>query len=92
MTAISEWAPYSGEYLKRWYDVKLKNGDIVKDCWPNAGFFHSFDEEDQFKGRIPGSEVAEVQEVDDPFYRDRLSNKGGKRRQKRRKHERNQSD
>lgn len=80
MTAVSSWQPYSGEYLKQWYDVRLKNGDVVKDCWPNAGFFHSFDEQDQHRGRIAGSEVTEVQEVDNPFFRQRINKKSGKHR------------
>lgn len=81
MTAIGEWKPYSGSYDKSWYDLKLTNGRIVRDCWPNAGRFHSFHEEDQFLGYIDGDRVAEIQEVDNPFFREV---KDKKRRRKRR--------
>lgn len=34
-----EWTPYNGDYQKKVQDIKLKNGDIVFHCWPNAGFW-----------------------------------------------------
>lgn len=36
---MSEWIPYKGDYEKRWYDIKLFNGSIIKECYPNAGIF-----------------------------------------------------
>ena len=30
-----------GDYAKRHYDVLTEEGEIVKHCWPNAGFFHA---------------------------------------------------
>ena len=29
-----------GDYVKRHYDVLTEEGEIVKHCWPNAGFFN----------------------------------------------------
>lgn len=37
----SEWKSYNGEYEKEWYDIELESGDIIEQCWPNAGWFHS---------------------------------------------------
>jgi hypothetical protein len=34
-----EWSEFDGNYEKEMQDVKLKNGDIITMCWPNAGFF-----------------------------------------------------
>ncbi len=33
----TEWTPFDGDYEKRIQDIKLKNGDIVYECYPNAG-------------------------------------------------------
>lgn len=82
MSELTDWQPYSGEYNKGWYNVKIATGEVVRDCWPNAGGFHSFHEVDQYKGRIDGSRVTEIQEVDDPFFRVDEKKKGGKRRGK----------
>jgi hypothetical protein len=32
-----EWSEFDGDYEKRIQDIKLKNGDIVYECYPNAG-------------------------------------------------------
>lgn len=34
------FAPFEGEYEKRFYDVRLPDGEIVLNCWPNAGFMN----------------------------------------------------
>jgi hypothetical protein len=36
-TLTKEWTPFDGDYEKSMQDIKLKNGDIVTMCWPNAG-------------------------------------------------------
>lgn len=64
---MSDWKPYTGDYDKRWYDIKLKDGRVYKDCWPNAGTFHPWGEDDY----IQGDRVAEVRETDDPYWRDK---------------------
>lgn len=33
------WQPYIGDYDKFEYDVKLANGTIIENCYPNAGKF-----------------------------------------------------
>jgi len=35
------WQPYTGEYDKFEYDIKLKDGTIVENCYPSAGKFIS---------------------------------------------------
>ena len=32
-----DFTPYTGDYDKRFYDVKLADGTIIPRCWPNAG-------------------------------------------------------
>lgn len=64
---MSKWLPYKNRYEKRYYDIKLKDGRVFNDCWPNAGCFHALK-----AGRcIEGSEVAEIKKVNDPFFRNR---------------------
>lgn len=36
---MSKWIKYSGNYEKQEYDVKLVDGSVIKNCWPNAGMF-----------------------------------------------------
>ena len=38
---VRQWQIFGGEYEKEWYDIKLKTGEIVHQCWPNAGNFHA---------------------------------------------------
>ena len=40
-----EWQPYQGDYDKFEYDVKLKDGTVVENCYPNAGKFNSISDE-----------------------------------------------
>jgi len=35
------WQPYIGDYDKFEYDIKLKDGRIIENCYPNAGLFNS---------------------------------------------------
>ena len=37
----SEWLPFTGDYDKVYYDVKLPSGEIVPHCWPNAGMIYT---------------------------------------------------
>lgn len=39
------WQPYKMDYDKFEYDIKLKNGTIIKSCYPNAGKFNSMSNE-----------------------------------------------
>lgn len=58
-----EWKPFTGYYEKEMVDIKLKNGDIVGMCWPNAGFMNPVGEKvynpKDYK-QIPYNDVAEV--------------------------------
>lgn len=60
-----DWQPYNGDYEKRWYDIRLKGGAILKDCYPNAGFFHPLGTNEY----IGGDRVAAIRETDDPLMR-----------------------
>jgi hypothetical protein len=40
-----EWQPYIGDYDKYEYDIRLKDGTIVENCYPNAGKFNSISDE-----------------------------------------------
>lgn len=37
----TNWKKYTGEYEKIFYDIKLKSGKIIENCYPNAGTFHT---------------------------------------------------
>lgn len=39
-----EWKPYIG-YDKFEYDIKLKSGKIITNCYPNTGIFNSYSDE-----------------------------------------------
>ena len=36
----TDFVPWDGEYEKEFYDVLLPSGEVVKHCWPNAGFMN----------------------------------------------------
>jgi len=38
----NEFQPWTGEYEKQVYEVKLKSGEVVA-CWPNADTLHALD-------------------------------------------------
>lgn len=37
---MAQWHKFTGRYTKRFYQVKLPSGEIVSNCWPNAGVIH----------------------------------------------------
>ena len=52
--------PYVGEYKKIEYRIRLKDGEVIDRCWPNADTFHDLDG----SGRvISGSKVAEFEQA-----------------------------
>jgi len=64
------WIKFDGNYEKEYYDVKLLTGDIVENCYPNAGDFHVLKENNNFaKGCvIEGGTVGEIRLSNyDPF-------------------------
>lgn len=71
MELTKEWQPYNGEYEKKMQDVKLKNGDIVFYCWPNAGQWGIFNKKNnpKYYGQsIKNSDVAQVRITHLPHY------------------------
>lgn len=62
-----EWQPYIGDYDKYEYDLRLKDGTIVENCYPNAGSFSSIsDKHDQQE--FNGEDVAEIRFSEKPRY------------------------
>lgn len=52
-----EWQSYDMDYDKWEVDIRLIDGTIVENCYPNAGVFTSFSEEhegQQFKEELVG--------------------------------------
>lgn len=60
-----EWMEYDGEYCKAMQDIRLKNGDEVMKCWPNAGEWHTYKPGKYYKQRIDNSEVTHVRATHD---------------------------
>lgn len=58
-----EWSEFNATegYEKRMQDIKLKNGDVVTNCWPNAGFWMCVQKEGNEK--YYGKEDIEVSEA-----------------------------
>lgn len=62
-----EWQPYIGDYDKFEYDVKMKDGTIVENCYPNAGKFNSISEShDQMS--FDGADVVEIRFSEKPRF------------------------
>lgn len=43
-----DFVPFDGDYVKKFYDVLLNDGNIVIHCWPNAGKFAATDGSGRF--------------------------------------------
>lgn len=56
------WQPYTGDYDKFEYDIKLHDGTIIPHCYPNARKFNSF----TLQTQTPESEVAEIKFSEKP--------------------------
>lgn len=62
-----EWQPYINDYDKFEYDVKLKDGTIVENCYPNGGKFNSIS--DLHDGLcFEDTEVLEIRFSEKPRY------------------------
>lgn len=62
-----EWQPYINDYDKFEYDVKLKDGTIVENCYPNGGKFNSMS--DLHDGQcFDEMEVSEIRFSEKPRY------------------------
>lgn len=61
------WESYQGGYWKREYDIKLHDGTIIENCYPNGGKFNSIsDEHDQLD--FDESFVSEIRFSQRPRY------------------------
>ena len=38
---LNNWTTYNGTYEKKWYDVKTKQLNLFKQCYPNGGDFYT---------------------------------------------------
>lgn len=52
MKLTHEWQKYDGDYQKEIQDIKLKNGDIVMACYPNAGKWNCMDEKSPYHSKF----------------------------------------
>lgn len=60
-----EFQPYKMSYDKFEYDIKLKDGTIVENCYPNAGKFNSLSNEYDGK-QFKENEVDEIRFTHNP--------------------------
>jgi len=69
------WQSYIGDYDKFEYDVKLKDGTVVKNCYPNGGEFNSISEEHDGQG-FNEELVSEIRFSQEPKFciNDKVSN------------------
>ncbi|HNG68562.1 MAG TPA: SEC-C metal-binding domain-containing protein [Saprospiraceae bacterium] len=61
------WQPYIGDYDKFEYDIKLKDGTIVENCYPNAGKFNSISEQHD-QQQFEEDQVLEIRFSNKPRY------------------------
>lgn len=61
-----EWQPYIGDYDKYEYDVKLHDGRIIENTYPNAGKFHGLSDEE--REAIEDKDIAEIRFSQNPVY------------------------
>ncbi|MDQ5929995.1 MAG: hypothetical protein QG594_1778 [Bacteroidota bacterium] len=54
-----EWQPYIGDYDKFEYDIKLQDGTVVENCYPNGGKFNSISDEHE-RQSFDEKDVAEI--------------------------------
>lgn len=54
-----DWQPYIGDYDKFEYDIRLKDGTVVENCYPNARKFNSISDEHE-RQSFEEKDVAEI--------------------------------
>jgi hypothetical protein len=62
-----EWQPYINDYDKFEYDIKLKDGTIVENCYPNGGMFNSVSDLHDGRG-FWENEVSEIRFSENPRF------------------------
>lgn len=60
-----EWQPYIGDYDE--YDIKLKDGTVVENCYPNGGKFNPISDLHDNQS-FDGSQVAEIRFSENPRF------------------------
>lgn len=60
------WIPYPGEYEKKFYAIRTKDGREFQSAYPNAGIFHCFDEHDKII-EVPEKDVFEFKDGQYPW-------------------------
>ena len=61
------WQPYINDYDKFEYDVKLKDGTIIENCYPNGGKFNSISDLHSEQS-FDESEVLEIRFSENPRF------------------------
>ena len=56
------WQPYLGDYDKFEYDIKLKSGEYIMNCYPNGGLFNVLDSNDAYEE----NNIAEIRFSQEP--------------------------
>lgn len=62
-----EWQSYKGDYDKYEYDIKLKDGTIIENCYPNGGNFNSISDEHDTQS-FPEMDVEEIRFSQNPRF------------------------
>lgn len=62
-----EWQPYIGDYDKFEYDIRLKDGTVVENCYPNADKFNSISDEHNSQS-FPAELVADIRFSENPRF------------------------
>lgn len=66
MKYTKEWQNYDHDYGydKQEYDIQLKNGRVILNCYPNAGKFNSFN--DYTKGEYQEKNIHHIRLSENP--------------------------
>lgn len=64
-----EWQLYDGDYCKAVQDIRLKNGDEVINCWPNAGTWSQLKSGKYYGKDINNSEVTHVRKTKEDIFK-----------------------
>ena len=53
------WFPYDGGRYKDWYDLRLKTGEVIENCYPNASSWYPYHNPSN-RGPIKDAEVEQI--------------------------------
>lgn len=57
MIPTNEWQEYDHDYEKELQDIKTKDGKTYLFCWPNAGVWHTSNNQGK---QVPDEEVTHI--------------------------------